>query len=106
MVFVLHDLAPRNIMLDPNGNLWLPDWDDAGFYPECFEYAGMHNFLTSSWSRLALWRWRLFIWIAAGIYDSGARWLEIARYRCTRFRFARRFNMRANGYAAAADTKD
>ncbi|MCJ1259908.1 hypothetical protein MMC24_007747 [Lignoscripta atroalba] len=36
-VFTHHDLAPRNILLDPSGKLWLLDWDYAGFYPSYFE---------------------------------------------------------------------
>ncbi|KAG5996271.1 hypothetical protein E4U52_006899 [Claviceps spartinae] len=39
-VFTHHDLAPRNIILDPEGQLQIIDWDLAGFYPEFFEYAG------------------------------------------------------------------
>lgn len=106
MVFVHHDLAPRNIMLDPNGQLWLVDWDLAGFYPKFFEYAGMHNFLAAGWSKSAMWRWKLFTWIAAGRSDREARCLDITRSKFTRFRYARRFNMKANGYAAAAGRPD
>ncbi|KAG6236557.1 hypothetical protein E4U25_003610 [Claviceps purpurea] len=36
-VFTHHDLAPRNIILDPEGQLHVIDWDLAGFYPEFFE---------------------------------------------------------------------
>jgi thiamine kinase-like enzyme len=43
-VFTHHDLAPRNLLLDPTGKLWLLDWDLAGFYPLYFEYAAMQNF--------------------------------------------------------------
>ncbi|KAJ5114458.1 hypothetical protein NUU61_000217 [Penicillium alfredii] len=43
-VFTHHDLAPRNILLSPSGELWLLDWDLAGFYPIYFEYAAMQNF--------------------------------------------------------------
>ncbi|XP_044721552.1 uncharacterized protein HRG_04467 [Hirsutella rhossiliensis] len=49
-------LPPRNIMLDPTGQLWVTDWDYAGFYPKFFEYAGMQNFIPTGWSRFALWR--------------------------------------------------
>jgi hypothetical protein len=33
--FVLthHDLAPRNLMVDLNGKLWLLDWEYTGFIP-------------------------------------------------------------------------
>ncbi|KAI1400266.1 ankyrin repeat protein [Hypoxylon fuscum] len=105
-VFTHHDLAPRNIMLDPAGQLWLIDWDDAGYYPKFFEYAGMYNFIPTGWNQFALWRWKLFAWVACGVYDKEALWLEIIRSRFTRFRPARRFNMRANGYAAASRRPD
>lgn len=53
-VFTHHDFAPRNILLDPCGQLWLLDWDYAGFYPSYFEYASMQNFLTPrGWTLLA-----------------------------------------------------
>ncbi|KAH7311619.1 ankyrin repeat protein [Stachybotrys elegans] len=101
-VFTHHDLAPRNIILDPAGQLWLIDWDYGGFYPKFFEYAGMHNFITTGWSKSALRRWKLFTWVSGGAYDRQNHWLRIIRSRITRFRPARRFNMMANGYAAAA----
>ncbi|KAF3764149.1 hypothetical protein M406DRAFT_330500 [Cryphonectria parasitica EP155] len=53
LVFTHHDLAPRNLMVDSSKNLWLVDWDYAGWYPPYFEYAGMHNFgPPTTWSRL------------------------------------------------------
>lgn len=105
-VFTHHDLAPRNIILDHEGRLCLIDWDCAGFYPECFEYAGMYNFISRGWTKLALWRWQLCAWIACGFYDKERQWLERIRFRFTRFRPARRFNMNANGYAAVAGRPD
>ncbi|KAL2045452.1 hypothetical protein ABVK25_012096 [Lepraria finkii] len=33
------DIAPRNLMLDRHGKVWLLDWAFAGAYPEHFEYA-------------------------------------------------------------------
>lgn len=105
-VFTHHDLAPRNIILDPTGQLWLVDWDEAGFYPRYFEYAGMHNFIPTGWTRFSLWRWKLFTWIAGGFYDKEARWLEIIRSKFTRFRPTRRFNMKANGYTTTAGRPD
>ncbi|KAI1376825.1 ankyrin repeat protein [Hypoxylon crocopeplum] len=105
-VFTHHDLAPRNIILDREGQLWLIDWDFGGFYPTFFEYAGMHNFISKGWNKSALWRWKLFAWIASGFYDRESRWLEIIRSRFTRFRPFRRFNMKANGYAAISGRPD
>ncbi|KAG6160402.1 hypothetical protein E4U11_003985 [Claviceps purpurea] len=102
-VFTHHDLAPRNIILDPEGQLQIIDWDLAGFYPESFEYAGMHNFLTRGWTKFALWRWEVFTWIACGLYDKEFKWLHRIRCRFTRFTLGRRFNLRASGYAAVSE---
>ncbi|KAH9996375.1 hypothetical protein F4779DRAFT_607020 [Xylariaceae sp. FL0662B] len=89
-VFTHHDLAPRNIMLDPKGQLWLTDWDEAGFYPKFFEYAGMYNFIytQSGWDKSAMRRWKIFAWIAGGFYDRECRLLGRIRYRFTRFLYA------------------
>ncbi|KAI1365455.1 ankyrin repeat protein [Xylaria arbuscula] len=101
-VYTHHDLAPRNIMIDSANQLWFIDWDFAGYYPRYFEYAGIHNFSPKGWSRFSIWRWKLFTWIACGFYDKQAHWLETIRDKFTRFPLARRWNMTANGYAAAA----
>ncbi|OAA57517.1 Protein kinase-like domain protein [Niveomyces insectorum RCEF 264] len=102
LVFTHHDLAPRNILLHPSGDLWLLDWDYAGWYPVCFEFAAMHNFnIPRKWNRWARIRWNLFCWIAAGFYGRDARVLRIVQSRCARFPAARRFNIKANGYASA-----
>ncbi|RDB18648.1 hypothetical protein Hypma_014700 [Hypsizygus marmoreus] len=39
LVFTHQDLAPRNMILDKSGRLWLLDWEFAGWYPSYFEYA-------------------------------------------------------------------
>ncbi|KZZ92026.1 ankyrin repeat protein [Moelleriella libera RCEF 2490] len=96
-VFTHHDLAPRNIILDGKGKLWLIDWDLAGFYPAFFEHAGMHNFIEAGWSTFALWRWKVFAWIAGGFYRTECRWLKVIRSRITLWQVARRFNIKANG---------
>ncbi|KAI1506103.1 ankyrin repeat protein [Biscogniauxia marginata] len=102
-VFTHHDLAPRNIILHPSGHLWLLDWDYAGWYPKCFEYAAMHNFhIPGNWNRWTRLRWKLFCWIAAGFYDQDARVLRTVQSKFRRFRAARRFNIKANGYASIA----
>jgi aminoglycoside phosphotransferase (APT) family kinase protein len=41
MVFTHQDIAPRNLILDPSGRLWLIDWAYAGVYPEGFEQAAI-----------------------------------------------------------------
>ncbi|KAG6040942.1 hypothetical protein E4U39_006785 [Claviceps sp. Clav50 group G5] len=99
-VFTHHDLAPRNMIIDSEGQLRIIDWDEAGFYPEFFEYAGMHNFIPRGWTQPALWRWKMLVWIAGGLYDKECRWLKRIRYMFTHFRMARAFNLRADGYAA------
>ena len=72
LVLTYHDLAPRNIILDPAGQLWLIDRDLASVYPKSFEYAGIYNFNLRGWSRFAFWRWKLFAWIAGGFDDKEA----------------------------------
>ncbi|KAK0465688.1 hypothetical protein IW261DRAFT_1346994, partial [Armillaria novae-zelandiae] len=37
LVFTHQDLHMRNLMLGKDGQLWMIDWADAGFYPEWFE---------------------------------------------------------------------
>jgi hypothetical protein len=96
-VFTHHDLAPRNLQLDPAGKLWLLDWDLAGFYPVYFEYAAMHNF-PNDWGLLSRWRWNLFCWIAVGRYPEELRALERNRHKvfCSN-RLGRRFELLSKG---------
>jgi hypothetical protein len=98
--FVLthHDLAPRNLLVSPSGQLSLLDWDLAGFYPVAFEYAAMYNFhFPQDWGLMARLRWHLSVWIGVGYYATDARLLEIMRSRFTRFSRGRRFEMLAKG---------
>lgn len=37
------DIAPRNLILGPDGKVWLIDWADSGIYPEGFEFAALHS---------------------------------------------------------------
>ncbi|EEP79738.1 predicted protein [Uncinocarpus reesii 1704] len=41
LVLTHQDIALRNLILDPEGKVWLIDWGDAGIYPEGFEYAAI-----------------------------------------------------------------
>ena len=105
-VFTHHDLAPRNLLLSPSGELWLLDWDLAGFYPVYFEYAAMQNFhMPQNWGFFAKLRWHLFSWIAVGCYRREARVLGHIRSKFTRFAVGRRFHLLKNGgpcrYAAS-----
>ncbi|KAI9039136.1 uncharacterized protein KD926_009885 [Aspergillus affinis] len=84
--FVLthHDLAPRNLIVSPSGQLSLLDWDLAGFYPVTFEYASMYNFIIpQDWGLMARLRWHLFVWIAAGYHEADARLLHTMRFKFT-----------------------
>lgn len=96
LVFTHHDLAPRNLMVDSSNKLWIIDWDDAGWYPTYFEYAGMHNFYAPpSWSWLDRYRWNIFVWLATGSYEKERRILFEAQRKAIRFPVARRFNIKA-----------
>jgi hypothetical protein len=94
--FVLthHDLAPRNLMVDLNGKLWLLDWEYSGFYPIYFEYAAMQNFeIPRTWNWFDRLRWTLFCWIAVGYYPRYANALGLIRSRFTRFLAGRRYHL-------------
>lgn len=96
LVFIHHDLAPRNLVLHPSGEIWLIDWDLAGFYPHYFEYAAMDNFMVPrDWGVLSRFRWYLFTWIAAGRSEKESRLLWIARSKFQRFGSGRRCNILA-----------
>ncbi|OCB88675.1 hypothetical protein A7U60_g4148 [Sanghuangporus baumii] len=56
LVFTHMDLHPRNLILGDDGQLWIVDWNDAGWYPSWFEAASMKLFpehrpdIPSSWT--------------------------------------------------------
>ncbi|KAH8426417.1 uncharacterized protein LDX57_004155 [Aspergillus melleus] len=98
--FVLthHDLAPRNLIVSPSGQLSLIDWDLAGFYPITFEYASMYNFnIPQDWDLIARLRWHLFAWIAVGYYEADARLLRSMQFKFTRFAVGRRYELLGKG---------
>ncbi|RMZ83260.1 hypothetical protein DV738_g1272, partial [Chaetothyriales sp. CBS 135597] len=98
LVLTHHDLAPRNMMLDTSGSLWLIDWDRSGFYPAYFEYPAMYNFREyHKWSFFSRIRWHLFTGIAAGRYFRERKMLERIRGKFTRFSAGRRFELLRNG---------
>lgn len=41
MVFTHQDIAPRNLILDDKGKVWVIDWGVAGVYPPGFEQAAL-----------------------------------------------------------------
>ncbi|EIW51508.1 kinase-like protein [Trametes versicolor FP-101664 SS1] len=82
-ILVHQDLAPRNMILDSHGTLYLVDWGISGFYPEYMEYFGIDatsSLCSMQWLRERTWaawwgrlRWSLFRWVAAG---SGSRFRD------------------------------
>ena len=84
-VFTHQDLAPRNLFLDEDHNLWLLDWERSGWYPTYFEYASMQNSqlpLISLWDKL---RWWVFCLISVGIYRKESQALSVVRGKCMRY---------------------
>lgn len=55
LVFTHMDLHPRNVILGDDGQLWVVDWGEAGWYPQWFEtasvklFASRYNDIPSSW---------------------------------------------------------
>ncbi|CAG8578527.1 15655_t:CDS:2 [Acaulospora colombiana] len=91
-VFTHQDLAPRNIIVDPQDRLWIVGWGYAGYFPIYVEYTAMQHHAMdrvdnpSFKARLARWRWYFLRWIVAGSYPREARALfEISR-RSTQFK--------------------
>ena len=75
-VFIHQDLAPRNILIDKDRQMWLIDWDSAGFYPMYFEYVGMQSFHCESWTPMDRFRWWIFSWISVGVYSRELQALD------------------------------
>ncbi|KAI0320246.1 kinase-like domain-containing protein [Amylostereum chailletii] len=60
LVLTHMDLHLRNLILGKDGQLWVIDWAEAGFYPEWFEGANMEEYAElrqypASWTRLIPW---------------------------------------------------
>lgn len=92
LVFTHHDLTPRNILVNSQGQLCILDWEFSGFYPIYFEYAAMMNFhYPHHWGWFARFRWRLLAWLVAGRWESQRHVLEKIRWKFTRFSHGRRF---------------
>ena len=102
-VLVHQDLAPRNMILDSNGRLWLVDWGHSGFYPAFMEKLGMEGpegampwlaarTLIAWWGRL---RWSLFSLIACGysrMHSKGRAALGFVLHRSLRFKLEKPVN--------------
>ena len=90
--------TPRNILLDCHNQIWLIDWEFAGFHPKYFEYASMYQFhKPQSWNWFAWQRWRVFSWISAGYYEKEKDVLRGIQSKFTRWRVGRRFELMQNG---------
>ncbi|KAF8525268.1 kinase-like protein [Hysterangium stoloniferum] len=90
-------IAPRNMILDSSGHLWLVDWGYSGFYPMFMECLGMEGpewampwlaarSLTAWWGRM---RWSLFGLIACGysrLYSKERAAIVIVRQRSLSYR--------------------
>ncbi|KAK7690236.1 hypothetical protein QCA50_006890 [Cerrena zonata] len=69
LVFSHHDMHMRNIILGEDGQLWLIDWDLAGFYPIFFEYCAIKMF--ESEQPASFNRWIPFV---TGRWDGRGQW--------------------------------
>ncbi|KAF3319661.1 hypothetical protein TWF173_000274 [Orbilia oligospora] len=93
LVFTNYGLMPRRLIRDNNGDLWITRWDNAGWYPACFDRASMIVGIFRK-DRRAHQEWKLFISIANGYKWSrevnaismnnywGSRWPD--RENCAR----------------------
>lgn len=90
LAFTHQDLAPRNIIVDNQGDLWLVDWGSSGWYPIYFEYVSMQNFDASNWGWAAPFRWFLFNWISVGIFRREYWALERVRSKFIRYPIGRK----------------
>ena len=90
--FVLthHGLLARNMFVDRYNQLWIVGWEQAGWYPKFFEYAGMQNLLRETWNWFARLRWKVFSWIAAGRSERERKLLKRIRNASLNFPVHRR----------------
>jgi hypothetical protein len=94
LVLTHHDLAPRNIKLDRCNQIWLIDWDFAGFYPKYFEYAAMNAFnIPETWNWFTRLRWWALSCISVGFFERENRVLGVIQTKSTRWRGGRRFEI-------------
>ena len=96
-VLVHQDLAPRNLILDTTGTLWVIDWNFSGYYPAFMEYMGVDAVLAGSdWFRARTWaswwgvkRWDLLRFITCGFigkHRKAIRGLHVVCQRILTFR--------------------
>lgn len=69
------DLHPQNLIVSPDGRLWVVDWEFAGFYPQWFEYYEMMG--GAPWDILGRGCWkRWIVGFIAGFYQKQAAFLD------------------------------
>ncbi|KAG6835794.1 hypothetical protein H0H93_014657, partial [Arthromyces matolae] len=66
LVFTHLDLHPSNIILGDDGQLWVIDWADAGWYPSWFESASMVFFCDSGSLLPYMETWSKWVTFIAG----------------------------------------
>ena len=69
LVFTHHDMHMRNIILGDDGQLWVIDWDLAGYYPIFFEYCGIKVFEGRQPNSFDKW-----IPLVTGRWDGQGQW--------------------------------
>ena len=93
-VMTHHGLTPRNMCVDKGNQLWIVNWEYAGWYPKFFEYAGMqHLEVPNNWNWLARLRWDVFSWITAGRYERERKLLMRIKYSSMSFGTSRRIEI-------------
>jgi hypothetical protein len=90
LVFTHQDLAPRSVVVDENGKIWVVDWGFSGWFPAYFEYVGMQNLRCPRWGWLGRLRWQVFSWMTTGWYTYERILLQSVEGLCVRFGVARK----------------
>ncbi|KAF3164550.1 hypothetical protein TWF106_011714 [Orbilia oligospora] len=89
LVFTHYGLIPSRLIRDNNGDLWITEWDNAGWFPACFDRASMNGFRKNEMARQ---NWELFKSIANSynwsreanaVRKRGGHWSE-NRWQCAR----------------------
>ncbi|KAG6815170.1 hypothetical protein H0H87_004429, partial [Tephrocybe sp. NHM501043] len=83
LVFTHGDLNLTNLLLDNNGVLWVIDWAESGFYPECLESAAMSRYDTTN---LTFKSWERLRWFISGSYPSCQVFWDYVEQKVQNFR--------------------
>jgi aminoglycoside phosphotransferase (APT) family kinase protein len=72
LVLTHMDFHPPNIIIDNDYHPWIIDWENAGFYPQWFQYTTMRY----GWGILGRVTWRKWILgFVVGFYEKQAAFL-------------------------------